>query len=127
MKFVCMSCDAQMKSVRNERQREEGTMAIVMECPACFGQVAMLTNPMETRTLDALDVSVCPVGGKNRAAAGGGSMAWSEDAEARLAKIPAFARDMVRGSIEQFAKERGHSEITAQVMDEARAAMADPP
>ena len=124
MKFVCMSCDAQMKSVSNERQREEGTMAIVMECPACFGQVAMLTNPMETRTLDALDVSVCPVGGKNRAAAAGvGSVAWSEDAESRLAKIPAFARDMVRGSIEQFAKERGQSEITAQVMDEARAAM----
>jgi len=68
MKFLCLTCDTQMNVAENRRQREDGTLAIVLECPECFGQIGMLTNPMETRMLDALDVSVCPVGGKNRAA-----------------------------------------------------------
>ena len=128
MKFLCMGCDVQMKSVDNQRQRKDGTMAIVLECPECFGQIGMLTNPMETKLLDSLDVSVCPVGGKNRAAESTraeapAGMPWTAEAEARLGNVPAFARGAVRESIEQFAKDRGHHEVTAHVMNEARTAM----
>jgi hypothetical protein len=30
MKFLCMTCDAQMKVAENRRQHEEGTLAIVL-------------------------------------------------------------------------------------------------
>ena len=66
MKFLCVGCDAQMKTVDTKHQTAEGTMAIVLECPECFSQFGMLTNPMETKVLDSLDVSVCPVGGRGR-------------------------------------------------------------
>src|SRR5690349_4551106 len=128
MKFLCLTCDTQMNVAENRRQRADGTMAIVLECPECFGQFGMLTNPMETKLLDSLDVSVCPVGGKNRAAESTkaeapAGMPWSVEAEARLGNVPAFARAAVRESIEQFARDRGHAEVTAQVMSDARVAM----
>ena len=130
MKFLCLTCDAQMKTVENRRQMGEGSMAIVLECPECFGQVGMLTNPMETKLLDSLDVSVCPVGGKGRqpasvdASAAGSAPAapaWSAEAEARLAVIPSFARAAARHGIEAFAREHGHELITGAVLDAARA------
>jgi hypothetical protein len=141
MKFLCMTCDTQMKTVENRRQQEDGTLAIVLECPECFGQVGMLTNPMETRMLDALDVSVCPVGGKGRKAAeepasvaatasepvanaapnATGAIEWTAEAEERMKKLPTFVRPMARKGIESFARERGPRRVTPQVLDEARA------
>jgi hypothetical protein len=46
---------------------------------------------------------------------------WAPEAEARLARIPAFIRPMARRSIERFAAEQGHARVTEAVMDEARA------
>ena len=124
MKFLCLECDAQMKSVESERQKGDGTLSVVLECPECFSQFGLLTNPMETRMLDALDVSVCPVGGKGRveaAAATAGdapagsakcpfpgvasgmqevTVEWAPEALARLEHVPSFARSMVKRSIE---------------------------
>ena len=141
MKFLCMTCDTQMKTVENRRQLADGTLAIVLECPECFGQVGMLTNPMETKMLDSLDVSVCPVGGKGRTAAAGveagatqaapaaakptpvkGELAWTDEAEQRMKKLPIFVRPMARKGVENWAREHGHATITPQVLDEARAA-----
>jgi len=48
---------------------------------------------------------------------------WSTEAEQRLERAPSFVRAMVRRGIEEFAHEQGYAEITAQVMDEARARM----
>ena len=45
---------------------------------------------------------------------------WTAEAEERLARIPPFARPMVRTSIEQHARERGYAEVDAAVMDEVR-------
>ena len=133
MKFLCLTCDTQMKTVDTERQRADATMAVVLECPDCFGQVGMLMNPMETRLLDSLDVSVCPVGGKGRAAAPGSraeesgdsrpALPWTAEAEERLARVPTFVRDTVRSSVEDFARANGHAEVSGPVMALAREAM----
>ena len=88
MKFLCMTCDAQMNVVDNERQKGEGTMAIVLECPECFGKIGMMTNPMETKMLDALDVSVCPVGGRNRAAERAAAEATASSAASHASVTP---------------------------------------
>jgi hypothetical protein len=47
-------------------------------------------------------------------------IAWTKDAEQRMDNIPDFIRPMARREIERIAKERGLTEITAQVMDEAK-------
>ena len=52
MKFLCMTCDTQMKTVENRRQLKDGTLAIVLECPECFDQIGMLTNPMARRGVE---------------------------------------------------------------------------
>jgi len=46
--------------------------------------------------------------------------AWSAEALERLERIPAFVRPMAKMGIESFAKDNGHDEITAEVMDAAR-------
>ena len=45
---------------------------------------------------------------------------WTEDAEARLANIPAFVRPMARTGIERFARERGALEVDVKILDAAR-------
>lgn len=45
---------------------------------------------------------------------------WSAEALERLERIPAFVRPMAKMGIESFAKDNGHTEITAEVMDAAR-------
>ena len=49
-----------------------------------------------------------------------GTVAWSEDARARLAQVPAFVRGMVKRIYGEYAVERGIAEITPEVMDRAR-------
>lgn len=45
---------------------------------------------------------------------------WTQDALERLERIPSFVRPMAKMGIESFAKDNGHTEITADVMDSAR-------
>ena len=45
---------------------------------------------------------------------------WTAEALERLERIPAFVRPMAKIGIESFAKDNGHAEITAEVMDAAR-------
>lgn len=57
MKFLCIACDETMEFA--ERQLPgDGTMAAVFTCPACDREIAMLTNPMETRLVSSLGVQV---------------------------------------------------------------------
>ena len=51
------------------------------------------------------------------------SVVWDPDAEARVARIPAFIRPMARRAIERYAESKGYASITEAVMDEARGAM----
>ncbi len=50
-------------------------------------------------------------------------LVWSAEAEERLSRVPSFVRPMVRKGIEEFAREHGYTQITAQVMDEAKTRM----
>lgn len=45
---------------------------------------------------------------------------WTPEALARLERVPSFVRSMAQNSIEEFARESGHTEITTEVMDAAR-------
>lgn len=57
MKFLCIGCDEAMAFA--ERQLPgDGTMAAVFTCPTCGREIAMLTNPMETRLVSSLGVQV---------------------------------------------------------------------
>jgi hypothetical protein len=46
---------------------------------------------------------------------------WTREAEERIVqRIPSFVRSMARMGIEKYARERGYSEITPKVLDEAK-------
>jgi radical SAM protein with 4Fe4S-binding SPASM domain len=47
-------------------------------------------------------------------------MPWSDEARARLQRIPGFVRGVVTARIEKFARERGHETITPEVMEAVR-------
>lgn len=143
MKFLCVTCDAVMEYA--ERQLPgDGTMAVVYGCPGCGREIALLTNPMETRLVSGLGIQV---GGRSvpdqpmelvrsALATGGdafvdpapeparptaGSVRWSEDARLRLQSVPTFVRGMVKKIYGEYAAERGIDEITPEIMDRARA------
>lgn len=68
-------------------------------------------NGFTTVTLQVMDDS------KNASTEG---IKWTAEAQQRLDNIPDFIRPMAKREIERLVKERGQSEITAQVMDEAK-------
>jgi len=47
-------------------------------------------------------------------------VAWSTDAQARLARVPSFVRGMVKRIYTEYAREHGISLVTPTVMDRAR-------
>jgi hypothetical protein len=57
MKFLCVECDEAMK-LTETRGPDEGSMTVIFGCPECGKAVAMLTNPMETQMVRALDVKL---------------------------------------------------------------------
>ena len=72
------------------------------------------------------DFSKCPFSGVAKETISetsnttGQDLSWAPEAETRLEKIPEFLRPMVKTSIEQFAREQGHSQITEAVLTAAR-------
>ena len=48
---------------------------------------------------------------------------WTPEALERLERVPSFVRSMAKTSIEEFARENGHTEITTEVMDIARGSL----
>jgi light-independent protochlorophyllide reductase subunit B len=52
-----------------------------------------------------------------------GDLAWQRDAQGELNKIPGFVRGKVKRNTEKFARERGFSEITLEVMYAAKEAV----
>ena len=125
MKFLCVGCDEGMK-FEEAIGPEEGSVSIVFRCPTCSRKVALLTNPMETQLVQALDVKI---GGRAMAPTPleslreglvGAIPLWTEEAESRLHSVPAPMRPMVRKLAEKYATDKGCREITTEVLDEAR-------
>ena len=48
-------------------------------------------------------------------------MPWTPEARQRLERVPGFARSMVVRSVEAFAREQGHTRVTPELMQEAKA------
>jgi hypothetical protein len=138
MKFLCIDCDEVMTFAERELPGD-GTLAAVFECPDCGREMAMLTNPMETKLVSGLGIQV---GGRtvpdqplelvrSSVATGdeqafvdrpptAGTVLWSEAATQRLQDVPGFVRGMVKKIYGEYAVERGIEEITPEIMDRAR-------
>ncbi len=142
MKFLCVPCDEAMTLAGTEGP-VEGSLTVIFACPRCPNKVAMLTNPLETRLVRALDVKVGGPGSPpaplqfvrstlarkreglemDAGAGADAGLTWSPEAEQRLERIPSLVRPMVRQGIERFARQHGYWQISEQVMDEARQAI----
>ncbi len=48
---------------------------------------------------------------------------WSADAEARIARVPSFVRGVVTCRVESYARRRGLTTVTAELLEEIRDAM----
>ena len=51
------------------------------------------------------------------------SIAWTSEAEARMQRVPEFARGMARRSVIRHALERGHTVVSSDVIDSCLSAM----
>ncbi len=51
------------------------------------------------------------------------ALAWSEEARARMERIPSFVRGVVMRRVEDYARKVGRHEVTAELLVEARSAM----
>ncbi|WP_456380895.1 universal stress protein [Thiolapillus sp.] len=49
------------------------------------------------------------------------STSWTHEAEARMERVPSFVRSMARMAILRYAQEKGHTVITASIVEEATA------
>lgn len=132
MKFLCLKCDEAM-TIKRVEGSEDNSITITYICQGCGYSFAMLTNPMESQLVKGLGVHI---GGrkvvhkhmevisetlmKAKEEGNNYNLLWDKEAEARLLNIPVFVRPMAKAGIERYAKEKGHKNITLEVMDEAR-------
>jgi len=56
--------------------------------------------------------------------AAGVTVSWTREAHEQTEKIPSFVRELVRKRIEKYAIEKGYTEITKEVVSEAKNAIA---
>lgn len=125
MKFLCVSCDEQMK-IKESQGPDEGSMTIIFECPGCGWEVGMLTNPYETQLVNALNVKIGQQGEESyfnepeEKLSSSATIRWTPEAEKRIRRIPDFVREMARMGIEQYARDNGHDLVTKEVMIRAR-------
>jgi hypothetical protein len=133
MKFLCVSCNQQMKLLETRSSDQEGSLSVVFGCPGCSTEICMMTNPAETQVVGSLGVrlgngtsepSKCPFSGvvsqlESTGTVGSG-LEWTEEAHQRLQNIPEFVRPMAREGIEGFARSQGYRQIDVRVLEEAR-------
>lgn len=133
MKFLCEKCNEYMHY--EDSKPEEGSMRITFTCSECGNRISMIANPSETQLVHSLGVSI---GGRKtkaqpleltrttlrqqRKVEMEGPI-WSAEASKRIGRIPSFARNMAKNTIEKFAKEKGYKEITPGVVEEAKKKM----
>lgn len=152
MKFLCLECDEPM-TLSESRGPDHDSMTVVFMCPTCGRRMAMLTNMMETQVVRSLGVKIggrtseprpmegiraslvtggeghggrasgCPFTGMVEEAYERAELAWTDEARARMEKIPTFARRMVMKSVEEYAREMGYEMISVDVLDETRSRM----
>jgi radical SAM protein with 4Fe4S-binding SPASM domain len=51
------------------------------------------------------------------------ALPWSDDARARMARVPGFVRGVVVERVEEWARAHGHAQVTSALLDEVRRAL----
>lgn len=138
MKFVCQSDNTVMEFLETVNAESGGSMSITFQCPTCGRAVAMVTNAGETQMVRSLGVTIGgaaspePMAMIRSALSGqeapvqtsaGPEPVWSETALKRLAAAPTFVQGMIRRIYSDYARQKGYTEITPAVMNEARDAL----
>ena len=130
--FKCGSCGREMAMLTNPMETQ-----LVSSLGVKIGGREVPTQPMElARTSldggrdDAFALSediprgsgevVSGSEGASPGRAAGGRIVWSSEAMGRLERVPSFVRGMVKRIYTDWARERGVSEITPEIMDRAR-------
>jgi hypothetical protein len=98
-RLVCGGCRARALAATGDPLAED---------PACAYEPAG-DRPLLARP-------AVPYGAAPRAA----SLAWSEEARARMQRVPSFVRGVVMKRVEDFARERGLEAVSAELLDEIR-------
>lgn len=139
MRFLCVQCDEALTFVESKGP-DEGSLTAVFRCPTCGRDIAMLTNPQETQLVRSLHVQI---GGRTvppepmEAIRGSlfhsrmpeqqatSELVWTAEAKERVERIPPFVRGMVLKAIEAYAQQQGLTEITPNIVDEAKGSWGD--
>jgi hypothetical protein len=138
MKLLCHACNTVMDFEESKEGKDKGSLDIAFKCPHCGYRVSMVTNAGETQVVSTFGVQF---GGRKNEATPleltkssllkeasiekdekktAAELQWSDDALDRIERVPPFVRPMAKKAIERFARERGYTEITLSVMDEAK-------
>ncbi len=137
MKLLCIGCDEPMR-FESVDGPEQGSVSIAFGCSSCGHRVALLTNPTETQLVrslgvkfggralprEPLEVLSATLGPQREGvveAAEEEGPPWAEAAETRLGRLPPMARPMARLALSRYARERGATVVTPELMDEYRA------
>jgi hypothetical protein len=72
---------------------------------------------LTTVTPDVMDAARAPAG----------DMAWTVEAEERLARVPDYLRPMLKKEIERVLREQGVSTVTAKALDQAKGTLLERP
>ena len=142
MKFICNDCQEVMAFVDNTPAADGGSLAITYTCPTCGRAISMVTNPGETQMVRSLGVTIghealgsaspAPMTMIREALAGqtatataatGPEPVWTEAALKRLSAAPSFVQGMVHRLYTDYAQQKGYTEITPAIMNEARDAL----
>ncbi len=138
MKFMCVPCNEPM-SFENREGADDGSMSLVLACQKCNNKVSVTANPQETGLIKSMGLedtclggakepSVCPAhacgcGSETKESSSSDEITWTEEAKARLEKVPEFVREMAKMGVIKYATDKGINEITPAVMDDAREEM----
>lgn len=142
MKFVCNDCQKVMEFVDNAPSDDGSSMAISYTCPGCGRGISMVTNPGETQVVRSLGVTIGHEAfGASKAepmamirqalvdqptakiASPNPEPVWTEAALRRLSAAPTFVQGIVQRLYTDYARDKGYTEITPAIMNEAREAL----
>ena len=130
--FTCASCDREIAMLTNPMETQ-----LISSLGVKIGGRDVPAQPMElARTSleggrdDAFalseDIPLASGGpatrgeGTRAGEAAAGRIVWTSEAAGRLERVPSFVRGMVKRIYTDWARERGVSEITPDIMDRAR-------
>jgi hypothetical protein len=131
--FVCPRCHYKIRMLTNPWETQlvqtlgvkiGGRAGPAAPYEQVLGNLAVLPPEGAIHTSEGAASSACPFAdmfGQPEETGTAPGMRWSEEAKARIERIPSFIRPMVQRAIERYATEQGHPMITDVVMDEARA------